>query len=311
MSRLLNVLALLSLLLLAAAPASGVMVRGEKTAVPDFFGSAFESAFGDEWPATQYRTRGGVDCSYETALDVRDGPNLYAYVMQNPWTMWDPHGLAAGDDDEFANFTGFHPQAAARAEASVMAANQDIKAAARAAPHVVKEVGKSFIPGVGEVQDAMVIADPKSSWFEKTLSQASLTLSLLTDGTSPNAGSFIVGGKSAKTAVKEAEKIVENTLYNIDDGVRRSKVADITGKTEIIARVKIPGQPDELTTIPLDKLRSPKKELPMDKRFLDNNLKKAKDGSPPPPIEVVPVKTETPGYVPIKDVKLVPPRRDD
>jgi hypothetical protein len=95
----LNVLALLSLLLLAAAPASGVMVRGEKTAVPDFFGSAFESAFGDEWPATQYRTRGGVDCSYETALDVRDGPNLYAYVMQNPWTSFDPDGLATFEGD--------------------------------------------------------------------------------------------------------------------------------------------------------------------------------------------------------------------
>jgi hypothetical protein len=69
------------------------MVRGEKTAVPDFFGSSFESASGDEWPATQYSTRGGVDCSYETALDVRDGPNVYAYVQQNPWTKFDPHGL--------------------------------------------------------------------------------------------------------------------------------------------------------------------------------------------------------------------------
>jgi hypothetical protein len=92
MSRLLSTLTLLALLLLAAAPASGVMVRGEKTAVPDFFGSSLESAFGDEWPATPYRTRGGVDCSYETALDVRDGPNLYAYVQQNPWTKFDPDG---------------------------------------------------------------------------------------------------------------------------------------------------------------------------------------------------------------------------
>jgi hypothetical protein len=98
MSRLLSTLTLLALLLLAAAPASGVMVRGEKTAVPDFFGSSLESAFGDEWPATPYRTRGGVDCSYETALDVRDGPNLYAYVKQNPWTSWDPDGLASRQD---------------------------------------------------------------------------------------------------------------------------------------------------------------------------------------------------------------------
>jgi hypothetical protein len=94
MSRLLSTLTLLALLLFAAAPASGVMVRGEKTAVPDFFGSSFETASGDECPASQYRTRGGVDCSYEPALDVRDGPNLYAYVKQNPWTGFDPKGLA-------------------------------------------------------------------------------------------------------------------------------------------------------------------------------------------------------------------------
>lgn len=94
MSRLLHVLALLSLLLFAAAPASAVMLRSEKTAVPGFFGSSWESASGDECPASQYRTRSGVDCSYEPALDVRDGPNLYAYVKQNPWTAFDPDGLA-------------------------------------------------------------------------------------------------------------------------------------------------------------------------------------------------------------------------
>ncbi len=97
MSRLLSTLTLLSLLLLAAAPASGVMVRGEKIAVPDFFWSSFESASDDEWPATQYRTWGGVDCSYEPALDVRDGPNLYAYVVCNPWSKFDSHGLAENE----------------------------------------------------------------------------------------------------------------------------------------------------------------------------------------------------------------------
>lgn len=31
---------------------------------------------------------------YDVASDVRDGPNLYAYCVQNPWTTWDPEGLA-------------------------------------------------------------------------------------------------------------------------------------------------------------------------------------------------------------------------
>jgi hypothetical protein len=30
---------------------------------------------------------------YEPAPDVCNGPNLYAYVKQNPWTCWDPDGL--------------------------------------------------------------------------------------------------------------------------------------------------------------------------------------------------------------------------
>jgi hypothetical protein len=34
-----------------------------------------------------------------------DGPNLYAYVMQNPWTGWDPDGLAT-DQDQAMDFEG-------------------------------------------------------------------------------------------------------------------------------------------------------------------------------------------------------------
>jgi hypothetical protein len=58
------------LLLLAAAPASAVMdVQPRNHAW--------------ELPAS----------SYDLAPDVRDGPNLYAFVKQNPWTGWDPDGL--------------------------------------------------------------------------------------------------------------------------------------------------------------------------------------------------------------------------
>jgi hypothetical protein len=37
---------------------------------------------------------------YEPAPDVCNGPNLYAYVKQNPWTCWDPEGLSAYSDLE-------------------------------------------------------------------------------------------------------------------------------------------------------------------------------------------------------------------
>jgi hypothetical protein len=35
---------------------------------------------------------------YEPAPDVCNGPNLYAYVKQNPWTGWDPDGLKKRSD---------------------------------------------------------------------------------------------------------------------------------------------------------------------------------------------------------------------
>lgn len=70
MIRLLSITALWLLLLFAAAPASGVMSVQPRN-------------------CTWEETANG----YDVALDVRDGPNLYAYVQQNPWTAFDPDGL--------------------------------------------------------------------------------------------------------------------------------------------------------------------------------------------------------------------------
>ena len=96
-------------------------------------------------------------------------------------------------------------------------------------------------------------------------------------------------------------------LFRIDDGVRRAKAAEMTGKDAIPARIKRAGQPDEIRTVSIDSLRSPKTDLPLDSRFLDNNLKRAQQGSTPPPIEVVPLQKENPRLLPIRKVKLVPP----
>ena len=71
MSRLVSMFLLWLLLLLAAAPASAVMDVQPRNGTW-------------ELPAS----------SYDLAPDVRDGPNLYAYVKQNPWTSFDPDGLA-------------------------------------------------------------------------------------------------------------------------------------------------------------------------------------------------------------------------
>jgi hypothetical protein len=71
MSRLVSMFLLWLLLLLAAAPASAVM---------------------DVQPRNHAWEPPGS--SYDLAPDVRDGPNLYAYVKQNPWSKWDPRGLS-------------------------------------------------------------------------------------------------------------------------------------------------------------------------------------------------------------------------
>jgi hypothetical protein len=60
----------------------------------------------------------------------------------------------------------------------------------------------------------------------------------------------------------------ETELFKIDDGVRRSKAAELTLKDSIPARIKRLGQPDELRDVPLDSLRSPKSEILADSRFL-------------------------------------------
>lgn len=60
-------------------------------------------------PSSDYVGSGGLRAQYpcpvdqphgyDTASDVRKGPNVYTYVVQNPWTRWDPLGLAASEQD--------------------------------------------------------------------------------------------------------------------------------------------------------------------------------------------------------------------
>ncbi|MET3871470.1 hypothetical protein [Puniceicoccus vermicola] len=58
---------------------------GLKTASGDFFEETPEYA-GHDWPQTQQPRRENGDRDYDTASDVRNGPNVYTYVVQNPWT---------------------------------------------------------------------------------------------------------------------------------------------------------------------------------------------------------------------------------
>jgi hypothetical protein len=58
------------------------------------------------------------------------------------------------------------------------------------------QIGGSFIPGVGELQDLAVLFGEGYAWWERGLSAASLAGNVITGGLLPNAGGFIRGGRA-------------------------------------------------------------------------------------------------------------------
>jgi|GEM_PF-6713184 len=85
---------------------------GLKTASGDFFEEEPESV-GGSWPQSQQPRRENGDSVYDTASDVRNGPNVYTYVTQNPWTKFDPLGLFEHGEAVYAS--GKAPQGAKNA----------------------------------------------------------------------------------------------------------------------------------------------------------------------------------------------------
>jgi hypothetical protein len=83
-------LACLAVLLLCAQHASGRAVLQPENCARESFAISYWNYDASGLDFT------GENCpfSYDLASDVCDGPNLYAYVQQNPWTGFDPHGLA-------------------------------------------------------------------------------------------------------------------------------------------------------------------------------------------------------------------------
>ena len=91
--RLILQLCVMVLMLLGAGNrAWGKVAVGQNIAVRGF---AEGGAFGNEVdePPALMSSGEAAAWGYDCTVDVRDGPNLYAYVKQNPWTAWDPHGL--------------------------------------------------------------------------------------------------------------------------------------------------------------------------------------------------------------------------
>lgn len=81
--------ALLLLLLLSVQQASGRAVLQPENGT----GESYATHYWSECASVQDDTGENWPLGYDLVSDVCDGPNLYAYVRQNPWTAFDPVGL--------------------------------------------------------------------------------------------------------------------------------------------------------------------------------------------------------------------------
>ena len=103
-----------------------------KTASGIFFGQEPEYT-GKGWPQTQEPPRENGDRDNDTASDMRKGGNVCTYVVQNPWTCFDPLGLLF-EEDAYVDYQ----QNIAEADAMDVDRVQHYK-----------EQAEVFLPGVG------------------------------------------------------------------------------------------------------------------------------------------------------------------
>jgi hypothetical protein len=131
-------------------------------------GGGFAIETWDEWPANPDGIGAAAPWGYEFASAVRIGPNLYAYVQQNPWTKWDPEGLAWFAE----NYS-------------------DI-------PSATWKLITGFIPGVSQVESVETLSDPHASRGERFFAVLGLI---------PEAGGFVKGARAAAKAKKEVDAL--------------------------------------------------------------------------------------------------------
>ena len=84
----------LALLLLTLQPASGKSQLEPENRIGGAESSLAMALWGESLSSLDV-IREEPPEGYDIASDVRDGPNVYAYVRQNPWTSFDPEGLSS------------------------------------------------------------------------------------------------------------------------------------------------------------------------------------------------------------------------
>ena len=161
------------------------------------------------------------------------GSNWFAYADGNPISLSDPFGLCV-DRNVCTGGTG-------RGGVSVPF---PVWSEYSGMVHGGLDVF-GLIPGAGEFADG---AGALIYLAEGNKTDASIGVA-----------SMIPFAGSTATAVKAGKYVDEaKQLYEIEEGVRRSKAADILGQDTIVARIIREGESDVVQDIPLSSLRSPK-----------------------------------------------------
>jgi hypothetical protein len=141
-----------------------------------------------------------------------------------------------------------------------------------------------MIPGIGEFFDLL---NAGISWARGNKADALLSL----------ASASPVGGQGA-TIYKwgnKASNLIGHTdeAFEIIDGVRRSKAADLAGNGTIPAKIyDLDGNLLGARNVSIDSLRSPKVNIDVGSQAAMDRWNKTwnltKSGSPPPPIDITP-----------------------
>jgi RHS repeat-associated protein len=170
-----------------------------------------------------------------------DGLNVYAYCGWDPFNKIDPMGLWGGDPFEELGPLG--PGQTGRGIAPITRKPGDVEhnidwtpseleilheltgrdnANLKVATVIITTVGDvviSLVPGVGEAQDIVVLADGDQKWYWKIAAGGSLVLAAATFGTAPNISSFLRGSDRLAEVERAFHATHDSSVQSILNGI--------------------------------------------------------------------------------------------
>jgi uncharacterized protein RhaS with RHS repeats len=183
----------------------------------------------------------GVFLSRDPAGHV-DGPNVYTYVRQNPWTKFDPEGLKPESVNEFT-----HPDTGRTV--GLMQMPGEFQRGYSKARGQAASLGADFTPILGGFKGAYEVVTGKDA-----ITQESLTTGQRVVAGIGTAVSWIPGGK---TGVKGLARLLTRGAKDVDKGAKTAR--GITKTSEKVVETVIQAEgPAAKGPVPLKRLHSDK-----------------------------------------------------